>query len=91
MNKADNSLVEAGAALPQYYGQSRSGNSTRAADKQKVTDQNSLSESEQHPVALGLVRLQEATGKKSVVALQAKQMEHHAVLFLYFSVSSAFG
>lgn len=63
----------------------------RAADKQKVTDQNSLSESEQYPVPLGLVRLQEEKGEKSVVALQAKQMEHHAVLFSYFSLSSAFG
>lgn len=50
-----------------------------------MTDQNSLSESEQYPAALGLVRLQEVKGKKSVVALQGKQMEHHAVLFLCFS------
>ena len=55
-----------------------------------MTDQNSSSESEQFLVALGLVRLQ-AVREKSAAALQAKQMEQHAVLFLYFLASSALG
>lgn len=84
MDKADNSLVESGVGLPHSYRQSRSGNSTGAADKQKVTDQNSLSESEQHPVALGLVRLQEAKGEKKCGSTASKADGAPCCSFLVF-------
>lgn len=56
----------------------------RAADKQKVTDQNSLSESEQYPVPLGLVRLQEEKGEKKCGSTAGKADGAPCCSFLVF-------